>query len=363
MKVLINTLDIGGAERSLETLSKYIDMEVYTLIDSSKMNIKYTPLLNIRRISGPLWYLFLPMIMLKVGKIFKKGDVIVSHLNQSNFVNYMMKRILGTKSVMVTHNLFLNSRIPFERLVMREADMLVFVSKHMEFDGKKYGNKNTTTIYNPIDTEFILSKANEDSKIDDEYLINVGRFVDMKNQDFLIKIYAKIKEKLGLKLVVVGYGQRKIYLRKLAERLGLKVTENPYDKGDVYIISTNNVYPYLKSARAYVHTSVTEGFGISPLEALVFNKPVITSDYKHGSREILDISFDENVEYPKYTDRGVLMPVTRDINSVEGRIWLDIPNIFDKYERVDGLSFIKENFDPKKIAERWKNLMITLEHS
>ncbi len=365
MKVLINSLEIGGAERSLEMLSKYLDMDVYTLFDMSKMNIKYRPITKLKSIKGIFWYLYLPYIIFEAKKMFKSGDIIVSHLNQSNIVNYILKRVLNTKSIMVIHHLFLNRRIPFEIDVMRGADMVVFVSKHMEFDGKiRYGIKNTTTIYNPIDVNSILNNSNLDPGIDGEYILNIGRFIDMKNQDFLINVYSKIKQKLDMKLVILGYGEKKEMLKRLAIRLGLKISENPEDNADVYIISTNNVYPYIKSARAYIHPSTMEGMGIAVLEALVFNKPIIISDYKHGSREILEIGFEEKIEYPKYTERGVLMPVTKDVNSLEGQIWIEnIPRILEDYKKVDGLRFIKENFDPVKIADKWKNLLITLEHS
>ncbi|MEM0356192.1 MAG: glycosyltransferase [Candidatus Anstonellales archaeon] len=365
MKMLINSLELGGAERSLITLSKYLDMEIFTLYDNSmQLDIKYTPLIRTKRMSGILTYLYMPVFLLKARKFFATNDVIISHLNQSNFLNFIMKNSLGTKAIMVIHHLNLNRKIPFEKQVFKSADRIVCVSEHMRVDAiRRYENPNTITIHNPIDSDYIKDQATRGKYLDGGYIINIGRYVDFKNQKFLIDVYSKIRNRNDLKLLILGYGPLENELINLAKSRGFRVGRSPDEDADVYIFKANNPYVYLKGAKAYIHTSVMEGFGIVLLEALSLNIPVFTSDYKYGSREALGIyDFEFRPEYPYRTELGALLPVATDVNSREGQIWVEsLPMLLEEYDRVPGERYIREKFSPEVIASRWRDIINSLE--
>ncbi|MCS7122790.1 MAG: glycosyltransferase [Candidatus Micrarchaeota archaeon] len=364
MKVLINSLEVGGAERSIANLSKYMDLDIYTIYNNSSFpEVKYTPILDFQKLNGTMMYMLTPIIISRMLRMFRKEDVLVSHLNQSNFMNFVLKKMIDHSMISVIHHLYLNRRIPLERQVLNSSDLVVCVSEHMRLDlVERYGLKNSVTVYNSIDLNNIKRLSDEDLDVDFEYLVNVGRFVDFKNQIFLIDLFAKIREKIpDMRLLLIGYGDLERTLIQRAKTRGLSVSKDVQERADIYIFRTDNVYKYMKHARAYVHVSRNEGFGMTLLEALTLDIPVITSDYKHGSREALGIyDFDTSLEYPYRTDLGVLFPVATSVESKEGKIWMEnLPKLLDEYSRVPGERFVTERFHPRVIAERWKNIFKT----
>ncbi len=52
--------------------------------------------------------------------------------------------------------------------------------------------------------------------------------------------------------------------------------------------AVNNPYPYLADATIYVQTSRAEGFGLSVAEARLLNKPIVTTAYKGVDNQIID---------------------------------------------------------------------------
>jgi len=115
---------------------------------------------------------------------------------------------------------------------------------------------------------------NLDIKLD---AINVSRILPHKHQN----IFASAAKKLGLKIVVIGLHQDK----------SIKL-ECPH-----YMLpSHNDVFKLIIQSKMYVDPSSFEGFGMTPVEAVFLNKPVIASDtYIH--KEVLQ-------DYPLYFKTG-----------------------------------------------------------
>jgi len=105
----------------------------------------------------------------------------------------------------------------------------------------------------------------------------VSRIIPHKHQN----IFATAAKKVGLKVVVIGLHQdRSIKL------------ECPH----YYLSYRVDVYKAMARSRMYVDPSSFEGFGMTPVEAIFLDKPVIASDiYVH--REILK-------DYPLYFKTG-----------------------------------------------------------
>ena len=128
--------------------------------------------------------------------------------------------------------------------------------------GKKYTDLHTININKTIE------------------LVNVGSFVENKNQVFLIDVIKKLLEK-GYKvhLTLVGDGPDK----HITEN---KIKKNKLDKVIEFTNIVNNVEDFLHKSDIYIHSSFYEAFGLALLEAMAAGLPVVCLDGK-GNRDIV----------------------------------------------------------------------------
>lgn len=113
---------------------------------------------------------------------------------------------------------------------------------------------------------------------DKKYLVSVGRLAKEKSFDLLIEAFAKL-DHLEAELVIIGSGDEKKNLEKLAETLGL--SERVTFTG---LIEFDEVPKYLAAADLFVFASVTETQGLVTLEAMASGLPVVAVDAS-GTRE------------------------------------------------------------------------------
>lgn len=143
------------------------------------------------------------------------------------------------------------------------------------------GNK-VTTIYNPImvdPTEVIaLTELEEKYQVrDKEYYYTVSQMIPHKNLDTVIEVMRVIKEQkidLPCRLLISGVngeGKEKLYRQIQEKGLSEEVTLT----GFVETAERNALY---KHSRAFLFPSVFEGFGMPPVEAMLFGTVVITTD-------------------------------------------------------------------------------------
>ncbi len=156
---------------------------------------------------------------------------------------------------------------------LRRATKIITVSQTTAQDIVNYypkTEKKIKVIYlAPVD------QSPADLKIDYDYILAVGAAYPHKNLDRLVKAYqlSSLKEK-GIKLVLAG---RMDYFM---ERLKKTAQDNDLANGLVFWGATSHeaLATLYKNCLAYVLPSLWEGFGLGPLEALSFKKPVLVSD-------------------------------------------------------------------------------------
>jgi glycosyltransferase involved in cell wall biosynthesis len=139
-------------------------------------------------------------------------------------------------------------------------------------------------IYNGVSPKF-LEKANENrlkSNADGTYRITyIGRLVKIKGVDLLIQAVAEIVAQKNVILDVVGDGEERADLEKLAEQLG--IAENVHFHGQ-----QAEVGRFLEQADIFVYPSVCqEVFGISIVEAMAYGLPCIANNVG-GIPEIIE---------------------------------------------------------------------------
>jgi glycosyltransferase involved in cell wall biosynthesis len=141
-------------------------------------------------------------------------------------------------------------------------------------------------IYNPLDTQEILTKAEEPvQKYNFEKAIptfvSVGTVFPQKGFDRLLRVHKKIlDEGLEHKVLIIGDGYDFENIKKLKSELEL-------DKTATMLGFTDNPYPYFKNADFYILSSRYEGFPTVLFEAITLKKKIVSTEVS-GAREMLN---------------------------------------------------------------------------
>jgi glycosyltransferase involved in cell wall biosynthesis len=111
-------------------------------------------------------------------------------------------------------------------------------------------------------------------------VLAVGALEPRKNFAMLLRAVARLRQRLPVRLIVLGEGPQRAELETLAGELGII---------DAVAMPgfTRNVAAWLASASALALSSTYEGFGCVIVEALACGCPVVSTDCPYGPREIL----------------------------------------------------------------------------
>lgn len=106
---------------------------------------------------------------------------------------------------------------------------------------------------------------------DEFVMMHLSNFRPVKRTPDVIELFAKVRERVPAKLVLIGDGPDLPGCVALAERLGV---------GDSVISlgSQTDVWQLLPAADLYLLTSEQESFGLSALEAMACGVPIITTN-------------------------------------------------------------------------------------
>lgn len=339
--IFIPSLRGGGAERVMLNLASglvsknySIDLVVVKLegqyINQIPQNIKVINLNSKRAITS-----IIPLI-----KYIKKNEpnVIVSAMGHINIVAIIAKLFMSNKiKVIITEhttlslakkeskNLKEKITIKILKYIYQYSDAIVAVSKDVAKDMSSILNiplEKINVIYNPIISDDLIKKSMENINESWFYpgeppvVISVGRLTEAKDFDTLIYAFKKIYEKMKVRLVILGEGEKRSYLEKLIHDMGLD--------NDVKILGfVENPYSYMKRASVFVLSSKREGLPTVLVEALACGTPVISTDCYSGPREIL-----QNGKLGKLVPVGDVDALANEIiklleNKVENRMVLN----------------------------------------
>jgi len=125
---------------------------------------------------------------------------------------------------------------------------------------------------------------------------HLGRYSVNKNQSLLLEIISKLQTKIpNIELRLIGYGNEyKDFLIKKSKKLNIE-SKVKFISGE----SKSNVFSELSNSDIFIFPSITEGFGISVLEAQALKIPCLVSNSlpKEVNCGLCKfISLDKNVE-------------------------------------------------------------------
>lgn len=166
----------------------------------------------------------------------------------------------------------------FHRVIkfsMEESDGITAVSHYLKQKTIKEFNiqNDIRVIYNFIDTS--LSEKEDNDCIVERYapngekvIMHASNFRPVKRVSDVIRIFAKINEKIPSKLLLVGEGPERLFIQQLVRDLNL-------DK-DVWFLGTQDyIQSLLNCADLFLLPSEQESFGLVALEAHACSVPVV----------------------------------------------------------------------------------------
>jgi glycosyltransferase involved in cell wall biosynthesis len=111
-------------------------------------------------------------------------------------------------------------------------------------------------------------------------MVSIGRLDKNKNHQLLIDVVLELKNrKIPVHLTIVGEGDERISLQEKIVQLNLS------DQLSLVGLQ-EKVEMYLWNADLYIHSAITEGFGLTLIEAMACGLPVVCTDAK-GNRDLI----------------------------------------------------------------------------
>lgn len=170
---------------------------------------------------------------------------------------------------------------------MDNADHIITVSnltRNTVIEKYHQNPSKVTTVHNAVEPMSPEILAIQDKKgVKDKVITFLGRITMQKGPEYFVEAAAKVLQKApSTRFVMAGSGDMMDQMIRLAARRD--ISDRFHFTG---FMKGKQVYEVLKASDVYVMPSVSEPFGISPLEAMQCGVPSIISK-QSGCAEILD---------------------------------------------------------------------------
>ena len=221
-------------------------------------------------------------------------DVIHAHDWLTYFAGIAAKRVSGKPLVVHMHATSfdrsssdnIDTRVyEIERAGMAAADRVIAVSnltRNIIIEKYNIPAERVVTVHNAV--RFVNSESEAPERgVEDKIVTFLGRITFQKGPDYFIEAAAKVLKRVpNVRFVMAGSGDMMNHVIRRVARLGIadRFHFTGFLKGD-------DVHKMFQLSDVYIMPSVSEPFGISPLEAMRANVPVIISK-QSGVAEVLD---------------------------------------------------------------------------
>ena len=166
-----------------------------------------------------------------------------------------------------------------KRILLPFADWLVVQTQSIKEYFPKSIQKKTSIIYNPVNEES-LSPALPLREGRHNRVISVGRLYPQKNQEMMIRAFAKVADKFpDWQLVIYGEGPLRAELEFLVS--SLKLQNHVFLPG-----RTEHVIEELRKSKIFCMSSDYEGMSNAMIEAICVGLPIISTNVS-GTEELI----------------------------------------------------------------------------
>ncbi len=284
----IDTFNIGGAEVLVLELSEALKSANYQPVichfgsrelenRAAELGIDTLVVPNHKSYKSTLT---LPFFGISFSKFLKDNNLSIlhSHLFGPITGSALGAKLAGIKHIGTLHDIYTIEEKPVRIHLLKLArcfgTKLVTVSKDMQ---SFYQKLDTSLIYNgTIESTSTAKQDNEIVKI-----IYVGRLVELKQVDILIKAFSTLPQTLLAELVIVGTGPEEENLKQIAQ--------GSARSNDISFLGLcNNVTELLADANIFSLSSRTEGLSRSIIEAMSAGLPCVVTNVGGNSELVID---------------------------------------------------------------------------
>lgn len=309
-------MDLGGIETSLVNLLNYLIEKNYdiTLVLEKKEGIflndldkrihivEYAPSIDKSYFKRKLQNLIKRIkFIAKYGYRFNFSASYATYSLMSSFV----ARVASKNCVLWGHADYLalynndeeKFKKFFEQIKYHKFKKIIFVSKSACASFNKiFPHKKNKVVYcnNIINKEKIEELAKEEAQIKiirkGGTFVNIGRHDEQqKRLTRIIEASTKLKQDgLKFRVLFVGDGPDSAKYKEL-------VNKNNLNDSIIFLGAKNNPYPYLRISDYVILTSEYEGYPVVFSEAMVLNKPIITTNVS-DAKEVINNKYGTVVE-------------------------------------------------------------------
>ncbi|RYU96853.1 glycosyltransferase [Emticicia agri] len=292
---------IGGGETHVLDLVSTLDQNKY---ESVVLSFTEGPMVDKMKAMGVKTYMiytekpFDISVWDKVKTILieEKIDIVHAHGTRANSNTYSSAKKLGIPLLYTVHGwsfhndqnfLVKTLRTYSEKFLVKNATKTICVSKSNYEDGaKRFSMKNATVITNGINlAKFDLNKSfknvrKEFNIKENEVLVGfIARMTSQKDPFTLLKAIAKIPADSLIKFLLVGDGDSKEEVLKMAEDLGI-------NSRVIFESFREDIPDILHAIDIFCLPSLWEGLPIALLEAMAMAKAVVATAID-GTKEVI----------------------------------------------------------------------------
>jgi len=233
--------------------------------------------------------LYTPALASKIVEVsrFQKLDILHAHYAIPHATSaYLAKQILGADGPQIVTTLHGTditlvglepSYLPVMKFSIEQSDGVTAVSRflrektltnyNIQKDIKVIPNFVDINKYKRIDAKEVCGRLTSPGE---KVMIHVSNFRAVKRVEDVIRIFDVVRQKLPSKLFLVGDGPERSNCEKLARELNLM--------NDIKFLGKQiELVPLLSASDIFLMPSQSESFGLSALEAMACELPVISS--------------------------------------------------------------------------------------
>jgi glycosyltransferase involved in cell wall biosynthesis len=364
MRVLfiINSMSFGGAEKQVFDLllglkKKGVQVFLITLvkptafIEELKKNDINHYCINLKQ-KNKKNIIFHFVAFLNLFFVIKKfnPEIIHSHLFHSNMYGRVVSFFLNAKNISTVHSLVEYGK--FRPILYRFTNWLcskmVFVSEvsRLKYVENKATKKEKSLVINNgfnLDKNDVKKNTNTTElrktygfSIDNFIWIAVGRLIPTKDYLLLLESFLVLyKKDDNVRLLIVGKGQERHKMKKF-------IVNNSLDSVVVIINPIFDIDQIYLMADAYISTSQFESFGMTLVEAIIFNLPVLSTK-NGGAEEIL------------YNDKIGLLIDNRESSYIS---YLMLETMSNPKKNIAAYDNLKEKYNIENILDIWISLYL-----
>ena len=346
---MIGSLGIGGSQAMVMNIYRNIEREKIQfdfIVDSS--NEQYFAD-EIKQLGGKIYSMpkFKGTNLLEIKKKWNRFfiehpeyKILHSHVRSYASIYLPIAKKHGVKTIIHSHSTSNGSgmsalvKAVLQYPLRYQADYFFGCSKESGewlFGSKVVNSNSFYVVKNGIDVDRFLFNRIERNKIREQLRISettlvighVGRFIEAKNHDFLIDLFAELNvKKRDSKLLLVGDGKLRKHIKKKCK--DLKIEDDV-----IFVGNQSNTEMYYSAMDMFCFPSLWEGLGIAVIEAQTsglrcFISKNIPDEVDMGLNLVTRLDLNNNeewidkmsksVDYNRFVDRKIIRNSGYDIS-------------------------------------------------